>query len=207
MNFIILGDKFQKRMKSRGCVGLIDINNKTIVQHQYENIKKVFPYANIVYVYGFEHKRFSNFIEKSSLKNNINIIYNSNYSTYNHGYSLNLAKNFLNKDCFILFGDNIPNYRIFNNFQKHNSQLFINKKQKNPIGCILSENKITNISYDLDNYLTDIYYLSQKHSLLLQKLIANPKFYNYFIFELFNQLIDYNEDFYPYFVNQKTQLL
>jgi choline kinase len=207
MNCIILGDKFQKRMKYRGCVGLININNKTILQHQYENIKRVFPYSEIIYVYGFEQKRFSNYIDRSLLKNNITTIYNPNYNIYNHGYSLSLAKDYLNDDCFIMFGDHILNYRIFNNFQKNNSQLFVNTKQKNTIGCIINDKKITNISYDLDNYLLDIYYLSKQHSILLQKLITNPRLYNYFIFELFNQLIDYNQDLYPYFVNQKTKTL
>ena len=39
MNIIVLGDKFQKRMKSKGCVGLIKINNKSIIQLQHKTIK------------------------------------------------------------------------------------------------------------------------------------------------------------------------
>lgn len=207
MNFIILGDKFQKRMKSRGCIGLVNIDNKTILEHQYNNIKKSFPAANIIYVYGFEGKRFDSFIEKNNKRLSINKVYNPNYNKFNHAYSLYLIKNFLNDSCCILFGDNLINYRVFNNFNLNSSQIFINKKQKHPMGCIINDSKITNISYDLENYLSDIYYLSKQHAIILQKLINNTKMHNYFIFELFNTLIDYNQDIYPYFVDQKSKLL
>jgi choline kinase len=207
MNFIILGDKFQKRMKSRGCVGLITVNNKSIIQHQYDSIKKCFPSSNIIYVYGFENRKFNSFIDKNNIKNNIHSVYNEYYDTYNQGYSLNLVKEFFNKECFILLGDNILNYKIFHNFKNHNSQVFINVKQKNALGCVINHNCINNISYDLDNYISDIYYLSGEHALLLQKLIESPKHYNYFLFELINKLIDGNETIQPFYINQKQLLI
>ena len=71
MNIIILGDKYQKRMKSRGCVGLIKYNNKNIISHQYKTLHSIFPNANIIYVYGFDNKRFISYINK-----NILILYN-----------------------------------------------------------------------------------------------------------------------------------
>jgi choline kinase len=202
MNFIIIGDKFQKRMKSQGCVGLINIKNKPLLQHQYDNIKRFFPEANIVYIYGFQNKKFDNFINSHSIKNNITVIYNPDYEKYNHGYSLCLAKNFLNTECCILFGDNTLEPSVLKNFNNNNnSQVFINQKNQYSLGCILSNNKIDNIAYDLDkNYISNIYYLSSKHATLIQKMITNSKYYNYFMFEFINKLIDNNETILPFFI-------
>lgn len=206
MNFVILGDKFQKRMKSRGCVGLIKINNKTIIQHQYKNIKSVFPEANIIYVYGFESKKFINFINKNpSLQTDIITINNPNYETTNSTLSLYLASQYLNDDCFITFGDNLLNSSVFHKFDQNNgSQVFINKKHKNKIGCIINNDTVENIAYDLDNYLSEIYYLSKEDCHILQNLIDNAKYHNYFIFEILNKLIDQNRLIKPFFINSKT---
>ena len=206
MNFIILGDKFQKRMKSRGCVGLIKINNKTILQHQHKSIKSIFPEANIVYVHGFESKKFINFLSKSScLQKEIITIHNPNYEINNSVYSLYLAKEYLSDDCFIMFGDNLLGNNIFDKFNRQNgSQIFINKKSKNKIGCVINENNIENISYDLDNYLSEIYFLQKQDSESLKLLINNDKYHNYFIFEIFNKLIDQQKNIKPFFINHKT---
>lgn len=198
MNFIILGDKFQKRMKSKGCVGLININDKPIIYHQYRNIKKAFPKAKIIYVSGFEHKRFSSYIEKN--KENyvdIFIVSNKNFDKYNYAYTLSLVNDYLDSDCIIGFGDNIYK-NTFNKLNTNNgSQIFINNKQKSSLGCIISDHQIQNISYDLDNYLMDIYYLSARHSAMLKKIVSNKYYENHFLFELINSIIDQKEIFKP----------
>jgi hypothetical protein len=43
MNIIILGDKFQKRMKSKGCTALLDYNKKPLFYYQYNIIRSIFP--------------------------------------------------------------------------------------------------------------------------------------------------------------------
>lgn len=202
MNCIILGDKYQKRMKSRGCVGLIKIKHKPIIEHQYTTIKNIFPLANIIYVYGFEHKRFSSFISKNQhTYKDIITIYNSNYDTKNNAYSLYLASKYLNDDCLILFGDHIFHKKTFLHFSRASakSQVFINKKHKNKLGCIVNHNKIENISYDLDNYLTEIYYLNKNHTSMICQNLQNDMNHNCFIFELINKLIDNNQTIYPTF--------
>ena len=204
MNIIILGDKYQKRMKSKGCVGLIKINSRNILQLQHRVLKQVFPEANIVYVYGFEGKKFNSFISKSTLlDNDIISIYNPYYETYNNSYSLSLTKDFLNDDCLILFGDLILSKKIFDKFiNKNDSQIFISKQNKNRLGCIINDNKIENISYDLDNYLTDIYYLTKFHANMIQNLLTNKINYNCFIFEIINKLIDMNQNIKPLFLQR-----
>lgn len=201
MNCIILGDKFQKRMKSKGCVGLIKHNNKCAIQHQYRVLKTYFPDANIVYVYGFESKRFSSFVQKSvDLGPGITLIHNKQYEEYNNAYSLFLSREFLQDDCLILFGDYIPPSKLFNKFDRScGSQVFITTNSKTKLGCIIQNNLIQNIAYDLDNYLNDIYYLSSKESSIIKNYLDDKKFHNYFVFELINKLIDANYSVRPFY--------
>ena len=202
MNFIILGDKFAKRMKSKGCSGLWPITtNKNIIQNQQSVIKSCFPKAHIIYVYGFEPKRIRNFIESHAPFQEIHFIENSRYDKQNSAYSLSLAQRFLQQDTFILFGDKILKKNIFNNFHKaQGSQIFLSKKTHNTLGCIINNNKIENISYDLENHLYELYYLNRTHSHSLAKILQDTRYHNYFIFELINMLIETTQTFQPLFI-------
>lgn len=205
MNIIIVADKYQKRMKSKGCVGLIKYLNKNILSHQYQILQNVFPKSNIFYIYGFDNKRLINYIDKKKQKQEykyLQLIYNSQYDTYNNAYSLYLAKNFLNDDCIIFFGDNIIKSSTFKDFKiTQESQVFIDNNSKNKIGCIINNNQIYNISYDLDNILSEIYFISKSQITLFKNLISDNNNYNYFIFEIINKMIDLNQNFSP-FVNK-----
>lgn len=205
MNIIILGDKFQKRMKSKGCVGLIRVNKLNILQHQVRYLREAFGDCNIVYVYGFDNKKFLSYLNKNNdfQKNNFIPIYNELYNRYNNGYSLSLAKDYLDDDCLILFGDNIIGNRVLAKFKTNGSQIFVAPNIKNRLGCVLVDNKIENISFDLDNYLYEIYYLSKDHSLLLKQLLQYSKYYNHFVFELINKLITNHCDIKPFILNKK----
>lgn len=200
MNFIILGDKFQKRMKSKGCIALIKLNNKPLIYHQYSAIKKSFPECKIVYISGFESKRLSSFIDKNkdSYKDLV-LINNKEYTQYNYAYTLSLASEYMNQDCFVSFGDKILSRNLFSKFSQDNgSQIFIDSKKKNSLGCIIQDSVVENLSYDLNNYLMDIYYFSAEHAKILKSIIENKKYHNYFIFEIVNQFIHNNQNFKPY---------
>lgn len=205
MNFIILADKYHKGMKSKGCVGLIKVNARiNVFEHQYRLIKEQFKRSKIIYVYGFDHKKMASFINEKNYKD-VKTIYNSRYEEYNYTHSLSLAQEYMNKGFFILFGDTIFKKNIFNNAPNKNSQIFINNKQKNTLGCIIDQNQsIHNISFDLDNYLMDIYYINKKDSQLMQSLVINPKYKNYFVFEIINKMIDHGIQFSPNIKNQKN---
>lgn len=199
MNFIILGDKFQKRMKSKGCIGLVQLNNKPIIEHQYKNIKKTYPSSQIIYVTGFESKKLTNYLDKNQEQyKDLIIVNNRYYDKYSYGYTLSLISQYLNTECFICLGDNplkniLPKYG-----SKVQSKVFIDSQNKHNLGCIITDSVVENISYDLDNYLADVYYLTSEHSLILQKLVSNKRYYNCFLFELINSLIDQKQTFQPF---------
>lgn len=205
MNFIILADKYQKKMKSKGSLGLLKINTRTnMIDYQYKQIKSFFPKAKIIYVYGFDHKKIENFLIEKNYKDLIEL-YNPDYEKYNFTHSLKIASDYLDKECIITFGDVAFKAEIFKNFDKKNgSQIFINKKQKHNIGCVINDNHIMNISFDLDNYLSQIYYLGKKDAKVLQTLIIEEKLKNYFVFEIINKLIDNNIIFTPFIKNNKN---
>lgn len=209
MNIIVLGDKYQKRMKSKGCVGLIKQNNQHTISHQYKVLKKYFPDANIVYVYGFDSKRLLSYIDKHHESyEDLVMIHNTNYDKHNYSYSLYLAQKYLNDDCMIIFGDHLIKSGTFNNFKPNlGSQAFINTKQKSKLGCIINNSQIDNISYDLDNYLCEIYFISKAHIKQLRSLVSNTTYHNCFIFELINKMIDLNHKIIPYFTNIKTSYM
>jgi CTP:phosphocholine cytidylyltransferase-like protein len=205
MNIIILADKYQKRMKSKGCVGLIRCNKLNLIETQMKYLKAKFKNANIVYVYGFDGKKLLSYLTKNSLiSNDLSLIYNEAYDKFNNAYSLSLAKEYLNDDCLILFGDNPIGARIFNKFNAETlSQIFIAPQLRNRIGCIIQENRIENICFDLDNYLYDIYYLKQNDAMLLKEMLDDDSIKNYFVFELINQLISKNIPFQPFILDKK----
>lgn len=193
MNCIILGDKFQKGMKSKGCAALISLNKKhNILQHQYNVLKSSFENINITYIYGFDSKKFIDFCKDSDLT--IDMIYNQDYNNYNEAFSLSLAKNILEQDETLIIDGYVQfNKNIFRKFdRKIGSQVFIGTKDKeeNSVGCIIHDNYIENFSFDLDNNIEQIYYLNKDSSLKLKQVLDNTKYNNCFIFELLNILID-----------------
>jgi CTP:phosphocholine cytidylyltransferase-like protein len=204
MNFIILADKYQKGMKSRGCVGLIKVNTRlNAFDHQYRLIKNNFKRSKIIYIYGFDHKKMTSYIYEKNYKDVVTI-YNDMYEEYNYTYSLSLAQEYMAKDFFIIFGDTIFKKEVFKNQRNANSQIFINKKQKNTLGCILDENQVIhNISFDLDNYLMDMYYINKKDSAAMKNIVMNPKYKNCFVFEIINKMIDSGINFSANIKNKK----
>jgi choline kinase len=205
MNIIILGDKYQKRMKSRGCVGLIKYNNKNIFTHQYKTILSTLPSAQIIYVYGFDSKRFLTYFDKhSDHYPNITLINNDKYELYNNAYGIYLAQEYLNDDCIILFGDHIVKPSLFDHFRPTTeSQIFVNRKAKTRLGCVINNNIVENISYDLENYLSEIYYISKDQIDLFRDLVSNPKNHNNFIFEIVNKMIDLKQSIKPFYIHHK----
>ncbi len=190
MNFIIIGDKFQKGMKSKGCAGLIKFNNSlNIFEHQYKTINKFFPKAKIIYIAGFEYRKIENFIKKHY--SDVLLFNNTNFENSNDCYSLNIINKLLIYDTFITFGYTILNSKPLEKFNKLlGSQVFLTNNNKSSVGCIIQNNIVENISLDLPNTIDDLYYISDKDIKNFKEIATNHKYHNYFVFELLNNLIE-----------------
>lgn len=198
---IILGDKYQKGKKSKGCPGLIYQDKQTIIEHQINNIKKIIPDCKISYVCGFDGEKLKSFIEKNNLKDKINLIDNSKYKVFNESYSLSLALSSIqiNSNVLVLSGYYIPLSTHFHNIDFSRSTLFIDNNKKTKLGCITNNNIVENIFFDLDNYIQDIYLIKNKDIQIIKQLLeSSDKYNNSFLFEIINNIIDTGSIFYTH---------
>jgi choline kinase len=206
MNIIILGDKFQKRMKSKGCMGLFKTKNIYRIVQQYQTIKKIFPKANVFYVYGFESKKLLNSLEKyQNLIRDVNFIYNENYNKYNYGYSLSLVNKYMSDDVIICFGDTMLSNLHLLSAKDECSKVLVGSNS-NGLGCVITNSKIENIFYDLENQIEEIYFIKKRDTSILKEILKNKTLgiNNMFIFEIINKMIDKNVVFKPIQNNKIT---
>lgn len=207
IDIIILGDKYQKGKKSKGCPALIYQDKKTIIEHQINSIKKILPNSRINYVTGFDNEKFKIFLEKNNLDNQINIINNEYYENFNESYSLSLAlNNIKNKsNILILSGYYIPSLFYFNNIDFSKSTIFIDNYKKTKLGCIINDkNIVESIFFDLENYIQDIYFIQYKDLKNIKNLLSTNKYNNAFLFELINNIIDMGSIFYTHQLSIKN---
>jgi choline kinase len=193
MKCIILGDKYQKGMKSKGCPGLIKINRSkyNILENQYTVLTSLFGNIDIIYIYGFDNKKFVDYVSGSDIE--LKSIYNDKYNKYGNVFSLSLAQSFFNDDIIIIDGYKIMDKKIFKKFNiDGQSQIFISNTQgDNQPGCIINEkNIIESFSFDLTNTIADIHYLNKDCATIFGSLVNNSQNYNNFIFEILNKMID-----------------
>ncbi|NBU33437.1 hypothetical protein EBS40_02290 [bacterium] len=197
MTIIIIADSFNKGMKSQGCVGLLPFNKKTnLFQQQYNAIRSVYPKAKIVYIYGFEAKKFTYFI-RSFPSTNLATILNNKYNIYNHGYGLSLVRDYIVEadECLVLLGyEPIQVSQIKNLYKLKRSAALISHNKTSNIGCIIQKdtNEITNIFYGLPNSINNIYFLKKPELNILANILNSNNAYNMFLFETINAILSQN---------------
>jgi len=202
MNCIIIADKYAKGMKSKGCYGLIQINQRTnLFEAQYKAIKTTFPRSKIIYVYGFENKKIKRYLGQNY--QDVIAIENQEYNDTGFVNSIRCASDYLDQNCLIFFGDLAIKSEMFKNFNREKSHIYLNKKNHNSLGCIINNNHVQNISYGLDNYLLNMYYINKKNIETFSYYINDIKLRNYFLFEIINKMIDQGIDFQPSVQNNK----
>lgn len=199
MNFIIIADKYKRGMKSKGAVGLIKLNQRyNIFEKQYNVIRKNFKRHKIIYIYGFDNKKVESYFDNNKKKfSNVQLVYNDSYADYGCVYALSKAIPYMNNDFFILNGDSVFKSEVFSSFKPSGcSQIYVNPKEKYKLGCVINDNQlISNIAFDIDNYLMDIFYIHKKDSKSLKEYCQIEKYRNYFIFEVLNKMIDNGNQF------------
>lgn len=191
MNCIIIGDKYQRGMKSKGCMALMKSSKKgTVLDNQYELLNNIFNNIDITYVYGFDAKKLLDAVQEKNY--HIDMIYNESHDKYNEAFSIGLVNEKLNNNTLIVLGHQILTSRILKKLKDFNrSGVFVySSDAKSKIGCVMLNHKITTLNFGLDNQIHDIYYLNKESSIALKKLIQTQKYNNYFLFELLNKLID-----------------
>jgi CTP:phosphocholine cytidylyltransferase-like protein len=189
MNIIILGDKYEKGMKSKGCQATIAYSKRiSMIEHQRRYLVKALKKFNLAYVYGLDAKTF---IGLDTKFDHIEKIYNDRFGESNYAYSLYCAKHFLNNHCLIIFGDTAFNSVCLKDINLDTSTVFVDNKSSSDLGCVVSENVVTNITFDLPIKINDkIFFLTKNDAIKVKEILENPQNHNNFVFELMNKIID-----------------
>lgn len=192
MNVVILGDKFRKGLKSKGCCGLIQRDQKSVIQHQIDFALSLDLLSSIYYVAGFDYNRLLSYINKNYINSQLSkVICNHDYAKFNESYSLSIALDaidHIDDDLLIINGYYCPPKNL-KNLDRSKSSVFTCNKEKTKLGCIINNNSVENIFFGLNNYVQDIYYINKKDIDIIKNIIKS-KMHNNFLFEIVNKSID-----------------
>jgi len=191
MHVIILGDRFKRGLKSKGCPGLIKIDDSfNIFDNQHLIITNRFPNSKILYVAGFDLKRMRAFLKKRYPS--VDIIKNEHYMNFSDSQSLGVAGDYLCDDLLIVSGYSLLNSATFKGFVVDEYSKIFTSDKPSKLGCITQNSMVTNISFGLPHGVLDLYYISSRDVQHLKNLAINRKYGNHFLFELINNLIDHD---------------
>lgn len=193
INFIIIGDQPTKGAKVKGWNGASLISErKSIVSSQISSSKILGKDTRILYVYGFDHKKVENYFELNYKQTKL--IYNKEHINLGETHSVSRTSNYLDSDSLIINSKCVLKPSTFKNLNRKHSHIFTTKNH-NQLGCHIENNKISHICYELDNYITDMFFIAKKDIELFRSMVINKKHRNCFIFEIINKMIDKGCDF------------
>lgn len=206
MNFIILGDKYNRGTKSKGCSGLMPHKKDTIIKNQTSTIFSVFPRSKIIYVYGYDQKKIENYAALNyKSKKNIEFIHNPEYLTKGFGRSLFTALDYLNDSCVIMFGNTIITKSILMKIKHKVPQVFLSKTIEYKLGCVITDEYIENMSYGLTNYSYGIYHFPKPETAMVAGVLDSQAGKNMFVFEIVNLLIENKVRFESCFIRKQNK--
>lgn len=178
------------RMKAYGTKSLIKIkDNLTILEYQVQLVRRQFGVnVTIIVVSGFESDKI---VAHSPEK--IIHIENERYvdTSVVHSIGLGLKATITNR-VLIIYGDLVFNHFTLTQPLENKSLLFIdtsNTMTENEAGCIITDDRIENLMYDLPNKWAQITYVTGKELKLLTQYACNPLYEKWLGFELMNLLI------------------
>jgi choline kinase len=178
------------RMKSYGPKCLLKANQKeTILEKTVSNIKREYPYSDIIVVVGFESEKVI-----KSLPNFVRIVENQNYEKTNIVESLRIGINAsAHNNVLIIYGDLIFNVYSIREITSSGTCVVFDSKNRfkeEEVGLTIVENKVTTFAYGLPNKWSQIAYLEDGAFEMLKTLCADKRKNRLYLFELFNIIIE-----------------
>ena len=178
------------RMKSYGPKCLLNANQKeTILEKTVSNIKREYPYSDIIVVVGFESEKVIR-----SLPSFVRIVENQNYEKTNIVESLRIGINASAHDnVLIIYGDLIFNVYSIREITSSGTCVVFDSKNRfkeEEVGLTVVENKVTTFAYGLPNKWSQIAYLEDGAFEMLKSLCADKRKNKLYLFELFNIIIE-----------------
>ena len=178
------------RMKSYGPKCLLPANNKeTILQKIVSNIKREYPYSDIVVVTGFESDKVI-----KSLPSSVRIVENKEYETTNAVESLRIGINAcITDNILIVYGDLVFNVYSIRNITSQGSCAVVDSKSQfksEEIGVTVVNDRITRFAYGLPKKWSQIAFFENKEFKMLKELCSDRRKNKLYPFELFNFMLN-----------------
>jgi len=178
------------RMKSYGPKCLLRANQKeTILEKTVSNIKREYPYSDIIVVVGFESEKVIR-----SLPNFVRIVENQNYEKTNIVESVRIGINAAaHENVLIIYGDLIFNVYSIREITSSGTCVVFDSKNRfreEEVGLTVVEDLVTTFAYGLPNKWSQIAYLENESFGMFKALCADKRKNKLYLFELFNIIIE-----------------
>jgi len=177
------------RMKYYGPKSLTKIkNDTTIIDHQLSIINTMAYNPQIILVAGYQADKIMN-----CLPSNIIAIENESYETTNVTRSIGMGlRASITDSVIIVYGDLVFNKYALGFAISQQSTIVLdtnNTMTENEVGCVIVNDNIEQIWYDLPNKWAQIVYLTGKELQLAKEICWQNVNYNMFGFEMLNKII------------------
>jgi choline kinase len=178
------------RMKSYGPKCLLQANQKeTILEKTVINVKREYPYADIIVVVGFESTKVIN-----SLPHYVRIVENPQFEETSVVESIRLGINAsATKNLLLIYGDLIFNVYSIRNLISSGPCAVIDSKSRfkdEEVGVTVVDDSITMFAYGLPNKWSQIIYFENESFDMLKDLCSDKRKNKLYPFELFNIIIE-----------------
>ena len=193
ITFIFLAENYGYRMKSYGPVPLIEIGEKTLLEHQIQVIQSTFVNFEIIICSGFETQKIYHYVQQNFAPSvPIRIVENQVYFHSNCCEGLRLCMNNTRSERIIVCGGGVlltvPYLRSLN--IKKSSILYQKSCEESTfdIGIIDNGDRLETLSLAVkDRVWTDLLYLNGESMIKsFYNTISKPELKTKFLFEAIN---------------------
>ena len=130
-SIVILGDNYGYRMKSYGPLPLVEIQNKTLLEHQLESIRAVYADYEVILCCGFQSDRVYKFVKKNLSEENIRIVENQVYEFSNTAESARIGiNNTMNDSIVIIDGSLALTPTSLSSIKRHENCVLTQSKKR-----------------------------------------------------------------------------
>lgn len=193
ITIILLAENYGYRMKSYGPISLVEIDGKTLLQHQLEAISSVFVDFEVIICCGFETNKVYHYIQSNFPRNyNIRLVENQVYYHSNCCEGLRLCmNNTMNTRLLVCGGGVIITREYLKSINLRKSSILTQRGQKNntfDVGIIRNDMRLETMSLAIKNNIwTELLYLNGEQLIKsFYNIVSKPELKNKFLFEAIN---------------------
>jgi choline kinase len=160
------------RMKSYGPKALIKVNNRdTLIERQIKILSRVYPYADIFIVVGFNSEKI---VDKLKNYQKIRFIHNPIHDQSNVLYSIGLALNAcITSSALVVYGDLIFNKEAVRSLDDKTSKVIVESSglmRPSEVGVVAQNGEAKNFAFGLECKWGQIVYLSGKELNIMKRI-------------------------------------